>query len=299
MNTRTVPRRPTSITVHQASRVLEVGFDDGQSFRIPFELMRVYSPSAEVQGHGPSQKQVVAGRREANGGQPDPLPPTQAIAYIIETLPALGYLHDRGLLFCDFKLDNVIHSQHSVKLIDLGGVYRLDEPSSAIFGTVGYQAPEIASAGPTVSSDLFTVARTLAVLCIDFRGYQGTHRFTLPEAASVPLFAEFDSLYRFLLKGTAPDPDDRFQSADEMAEQLRDKLGEAVVLVGAVGDGKAMLVLAVSKALTARYRAGDLIKGIAQMVGGSGGGRPDMAQAGGTQVDRLDEALESLYARLA
>ena len=60
-----------------------------------------------------------------------------------------------------------------------------------------------------------------------------------------------------------------------------------------------MLVLAVSKALTGRYRAGDLIKGIAQTVGGSGGGRPDMAQAGGTQVDKLDEALESLYARLA
>ena len=47
------------------------------------------------------------------------------------------------------------------------------------------------------------------------------------------------------------------------------------------------------------YKAGDLIKSVAQIVGGSGGGRPDMAQAGGTQVDRLDEALESLYARLA
>ena len=44
--------QPTSITVHQQSRVLEVGFSDGAVFRIPFELMRVYSPSAEVQGHG-------------------------------------------------------------------------------------------------------------------------------------------------------------------------------------------------------------------------------------------------------
>jgi alanyl-tRNA synthetase len=84
----------------------------------------------------------------------------------------------------------------------------------------------------------------------------------------------------------------------EMAEKLRDKLGDAVVLVGAAGEGKAMLVLAVSKSLTDRYRAGDLIKGVAQTVGGSGGGRPDMAQAGGTQVDRLDEALDSLHARL-
>ena len=44
---------PTALTVHEASRVLEVAFSDGASFRIPFELMRVYSPSAEVQGHGP------------------------------------------------------------------------------------------------------------------------------------------------------------------------------------------------------------------------------------------------------
>lgn len=54
---------PVSVTVHQASRVLEVGFDDGRSFRIPFELMRVYSPSAEVQGHGPGQETLQTGKR--------------------------------------------------------------------------------------------------------------------------------------------------------------------------------------------------------------------------------------------
>jgi alanyl-tRNA synthetase len=85
----------------------------------------------------------------------------------------------------------------------------------------------------------------------------------------------------------------------EMAEKVRDKLGDAVVLVGALANDKAMLVLVVSKALTDRYKAGELIRGIAQVVGGSGGGRPDMAQAGGTDVAKLDEALESLYARLA
>jgi alanyl-tRNA synthetase len=85
----------------------------------------------------------------------------------------------------------------------------------------------------------------------------------------------------------------------ETAEKLRDKLGEAVVLVGAAGKDKAMLVLTVSKGLVGRYNAGDLVKQIALVVGGSGGGRPDMAQAGGTQIDKLDEALESLYARLA
>jgi alanyl-tRNA synthetase len=85
----------------------------------------------------------------------------------------------------------------------------------------------------------------------------------------------------------------------ELAEKMRDKLGDAVVLVGAADDSKAMLVLTVSKSLTDRYKAGELIRPIAQMLGGSGGGRPDMAQAGGTQVDKLDEALASLYTRLA
>lgn len=55
---------PTSITVHQHSRVLEVSFDNGANFRIPFELMRVYSPSAEVQGHGPGQEVLQTGKRE-------------------------------------------------------------------------------------------------------------------------------------------------------------------------------------------------------------------------------------------
>jgi DUF971 family protein len=55
---------PTALTVHQSSRVLEVGFDDGAVFRIPFELLRVYSPSAEVQGHGPGQETLQTGKRD-------------------------------------------------------------------------------------------------------------------------------------------------------------------------------------------------------------------------------------------
>ena len=56
-------RTPVALTVHQASRMLEVSFDDGATFRIPFELMRVYSPSAEVQGHGPGQETLQTGKR--------------------------------------------------------------------------------------------------------------------------------------------------------------------------------------------------------------------------------------------
>ncbi len=59
-----VTAQPTSLVVHQASKVLEVGFDDGKVFRLPFELLRVYSPSAEVQGHGPRQEVLQTGKRD-------------------------------------------------------------------------------------------------------------------------------------------------------------------------------------------------------------------------------------------
>lgn len=55
---------PTTLTVHQKSRVLEVAFDDGAHFHLPFELLRIYSPSAEVQGHGPGQEVLQTGKRE-------------------------------------------------------------------------------------------------------------------------------------------------------------------------------------------------------------------------------------------
>ncbi len=70
------------------------------------------------------------------------LPVDQALAYVIEVLPAFAHLHDLGLLYCDFKPDNIIQVGDEVKLIDLGGVRRVDDEDSAIFGTVGYQAPE-------------------------------------------------------------------------------------------------------------------------------------------------------------
>lgn len=63
---------PQDITVHSQSRVLEISFSDGARFRIPFELMRVYSPSAEVQGHGPGQETLQTGKRnvELNSLEP-------------------------------------------------------------------------------------------------------------------------------------------------------------------------------------------------------------------------------------
>lgn len=58
--------RPTDITLHSASRVLEVAFDNGEHFRLPCEYLRVHSPSAEVQGHGPGQRVLLGGKREVN-----------------------------------------------------------------------------------------------------------------------------------------------------------------------------------------------------------------------------------------
>ncbi len=82
----------------------------------------------------------------------------------------------------------------------------------------------------------------------------------------------------------------------ELAEKLRDKLGErSVVLLGTKGPDKVALALMVSKAATDRLKAGELIKAISKIVGGSGGGRPDMAQAGGTDVAKIDEAIAALY----
>ena len=60
----TAAPQPTALTLHQQSRVLEIGFDDGQLFRLPFELLRVYSPSAEVRGHGPGQEVLQTGKRD-------------------------------------------------------------------------------------------------------------------------------------------------------------------------------------------------------------------------------------------
>jgi serine/threonine-protein kinase PknG len=176
---------------------------------------------------GSSLRATLDQRRQANRGTPDPLPVDEAIAYMLEILPAFAYLHRNGLLYCDFKPDNVMHTGDAVKLIDLGGAYRIDEPSATVYGTRGYQAPEIAERGPSVSSDLFTVGRTLLVLCTAMQPTQ-RYEFTLPTPDDELVFRHHDALYRFLQRATAADPDDRFQSADEMAAQLLGVLREVV-----------------------------------------------------------------------
>lgn len=86
---------PESITLHGASRVLEIGFADGSLFRIPFELMRVYSPSAEVQGHGPGQEVLQTGKRDVDVVQLEPVG-----NYAVK--PTFSDGHDSGIFSWDY-----------------------------------------------------------------------------------------------------------------------------------------------------------------------------------------------------
>jgi DUF971 family protein len=86
---------PTDITVHNQSRVLEVAFSDGAHFRIPFELMRIYSPSAEVQGHGPGQEVLQTGKREVDLVGLEPIG-----NYAVQ--PSFSDGHDTGLFSWDY-----------------------------------------------------------------------------------------------------------------------------------------------------------------------------------------------------
>ena len=86
---------PQSITVHGRSRVLEVTFSDGKLFRIPFELMRIYSPSAEVQGHGPGQEVLQTGKRLVGLDTLDPVG-----NYAVQ--PRFSDGHDTGIFSWDY-----------------------------------------------------------------------------------------------------------------------------------------------------------------------------------------------------
>ena len=80
----------------------------------------------------------------------------------------------------------------------------------------------------------------------------------------------------------------------DLADKLKDKLGSAVVILAAVSDKKVSLVVAVTKDLIGQYQAGNILNHVATQIGGKGGGRSDMAQGGGTEPDKLPEALNSV-----
>ncbi|MEU6186197.1 tetratricopeptide repeat protein [Nocardia sp. NPDC047038] len=161
--------------------------------------------------------------------RPKRMPVTEAIAYLLEILPALDYLHSTGLTYNDLKPDNVMVTDDQVKLIDLGAVATI-EAYGNLYGTRGFQAPEIARTGPTVASDVYTVGRTLAVLTLNMPSEHGRYLDGLPDPADQPVLARYQCFHRLLLCATDPDPQRRFPSARAMSAQMSGVLREILAL---------------------------------------------------------------------
>jgi len=153
------------------------------------------------------------------------LPVAEAVAYMLEILPALGYLHSIGLCYNDLKPENIMVTEEQLKLIDLGAVSKI-ESFGYLYGTPGYQAPEIVRTGPTVATDIYTVGRTLAALTLHLPTRRGRYLDGLP--ADDPVLTEYDSFARLLRRAIDPDPQRRFTSTEEMSAQLLGVLREVV-----------------------------------------------------------------------
>ncbi|OEX94005.1 serine/threonine protein kinase [Corynebacterium sp. BCW_4722] len=176
---------------------------------------------------GPSLR---ARRNAAEGGR---LEPDVAIAYILEVLPALDYLHSRGVVYNDLKPDNIIVTEDQVKLIDLGAVSGIGA-YGFIYGTKGFQAPEVAREGPSVASDVYTVGRTLASLMVHLPQTDGVYDLELPTPTDEPLFRRYTSLYRLIARCCHEDPARRFPTVRALESQLLGVLREVI----AVRDGR-------------------------------------------------------------
>ena len=164
-------------------------------------------------------------KRGSKKGKAEKLPVAEAIAYLLEILPALSYLHSIGLVYNDLKPENIMLTEEQLKLIDLGAVSRINS-FGYLYGTPGYQAPEIVRTGPTVATDIYTVGRTLAALTLNLRTRNGRYVDGLPE--DDPVLAAYDSFGRLLRRAIDPDPRRRFSCAEEMSGQLMGVLREVV-----------------------------------------------------------------------
>ncbi|RFD25934.1 serine/threonine protein kinase [Mycobacterium uberis] len=164
-------------------------------------------------------------KRVAKKGKTEKLPVAEAIAYLLEILPALSYLHSIGLVYNDLKPENIMLTEEQLKLIDLGAVSRINS-FGYLYGTPGYQAPEIVRTGPTVATDIYTVGRTLAALTLNLRTRNGRYVDGLPE--DDPVLTTYDSFARLLRRAIDPDPRHRFSSAEEISAQLMGVLREVV-----------------------------------------------------------------------
>ncbi|WP_420094817.1 tetratricopeptide repeat protein [Nocardia asteroides] len=164
-----------------------------------------------------------------DGPRPERMPVAEAIAYVLEIMPALEHLHSTGLTYNDLKPDNIMITEDQVKLIDLGAVAPI-EAYGNLYGTKGFQAPEIANTGPTAASDVYTVGRTLAVLTLRLPTDGGRYLDGIPDPAEHEVLRRYPSFHRLLRCATAPEPEHRFPSARTMAAQLTGVLREILAL---------------------------------------------------------------------
>ncbi|MBJ7289462.1 serine/threonine-protein kinase [Williamsia sp.] len=155
------------------------------------------------------------------------LPVEQAIAYLLEVMPALSYLHSIGLVFNDIKPENIMIGGDEVKLIDLGAVSPINGYGH-LYGTPGFQAPEIVKTGPQIATDVYSIGRTLAVLTVPMPMENGRYVDGLPGVDASKVLADNESFRRLLQRATDPDPEHRFASADEMTTQMVNVLRETV-----------------------------------------------------------------------
>ncbi|OBK70682.1 serine/threonine-protein kinase PknG [Mycobacterium sp. 1274761.0] len=191
-------------------------------------IVKIYNFVEHPDQHGNPVGYIVmeyVGGKSLKQARTKKLPVAEAIGYMLEILPALGYLHSNGLAYNDLKPENIMITEEQLKLIDLGAVSRINS-FGYLYGTPGYQAPEIVRTGPTVATDIYTVGRTLAALTLNLRTYKGRFVDGLPE--DDPVLTEYDSFGRLLRRAIDPDPRRRFVSADEMAGQLLGVLREVV-----------------------------------------------------------------------
>ncbi|UBU15845.1 serine/threonine-protein kinase [Nonomuraea gerenzanensis] len=179
-------------------------------------------------GHGYIVMEYVGGQSLHELRRQGTLPLREALMYGREILHAFAYMHENQKVYCDLKPANVIRVGKRLKLIDMGAVQPFGSPVGSSWGTVGYHAPELDTMPASVDTDLYTVARTLAVLAVP-----GWSPAKGGVASPLPVDCGHPSFTRLLHRAAAIDPAERFQSAEEMEEQLVGVLRE----VSALEDG--------------------------------------------------------------
>ena len=130
-----MPTTPTSLTLHSASRVLEIAYDDGQTFRLPFEFLRVYSPSAEVRGHGPGQETLQVGKKEVT------VTALQPVGYYA-VQPVFSDGHTSGIYSWDYLYElganqERLWAEYLAALEAAGASREPGAPQNAAFGAGG------------------------------------------------------------------------------------------------------------------------------------------------------------------